>query len=59
MDREKELQAEIKDLKKEKEELKKRIERYREIEVELSTEVDLLSYTSMPFIRNVSTAERT
>lgn len=42
MDREKELQAENKDLKKEKEELKKRIERYREIEVELSTEVDLL-----------------
>ena len=42
MDREKELQAEIKDLKKEKEELKKRIDRYSEIEVELSTEIDLL-----------------
>lgn len=42
MDREKELQAEIKDLKKENEELKKKIERYREIEVELSTEDDLL-----------------
>lgn len=30
MDREKELQAEIKDLKKENEELKKQIERYNE-----------------------------
>lgn len=41
-DREKDLQAEIKDLKKENEELKEQIEKYGRMEVELSTEVDLL-----------------
>lgn len=42
MDREEELLAESKKLKKENEDLKEQIEKYRRMEVELSTEVDLL-----------------
>ena len=42
MDREEELLAESEKLKKENEELKEQIEKYRRMEVELSTEVDLL-----------------
>lgn len=41
-DREKELTAENEKLKQEIKELKERIERYREMEVELSTEADSL-----------------
>lgn len=42
MDREEELLAESGKLKKENEDLKEQIEKYRRMEVELSTEVDLL-----------------
>ncbi len=42
MDREEELLAESEKLKKENEDLKEQIEKYRRMEVELSTEVDLL-----------------
>lgn len=41
-EREKELIAENESLKQENKELKERIERYREMEVELSTTIDLL-----------------
>lgn len=40
--KEKELFAENEELKKEIKDLKERIERYREMEVELSTTIDLL-----------------
>lgn len=39
---EKELKAENENLKRENEKLKERIERYRRMEVELSTTIDLL-----------------
>lgn len=42
MGREEELLAESEKLKKENEDLKEQIEKYRRMEVELSTEVDLL-----------------
>ncbi|MDN6801930.1 MAG: hypothetical protein L0L70_11860 [Lactococcus lactis] len=42
MDREEELLAESEKLKKENEDLKEQIQKYRRMEVELSTEVDLL-----------------
>ncbi len=42
MDREEELLAESEKVKKENEDLKEQIEKYRRMEVELSTEVDLL-----------------
>ena len=42
MDREEKLLAESEKLKKENEDLKEQIEKYRRMEVELSTEVDLL-----------------
>ena len=42
MDREEELLAENEKLKKENEDLKEQTEKYRRMEVELSTEVDLL-----------------
>jgi len=41
-DKEKELITENENLKEENNELKERIERYREMEVELSTTIDLL-----------------